>query len=442
MSGGVGRVGAGGTGILTDSTSGTIAPPQGAASTPITRAATPLASERFKDDATFQAIARGEKTLDLGAKGAAVKRLQLALVEIGHEVGTAGADASFGRGTQNGLSAFQRAAGLTASGKLDAATLAALDAKVAKVDHPAVTPLTAGLDAKRFAADPAYAPIAAGTATLKAGAKGAAVEKLQWTLIGLGYDMPRFGADKSFGGETTTALKAFQKDKGLPQTGTLDKATLLSLDDAVKTKIDALQALSPAPEEKAMRFRVVADLVKCRAYVLETGSDKPVASYLISPGTAEFPTRGTKFTMQGTKVLAPWTPPSSAWAAGLSQVPAGLENPMGIAKISFGAYAEYFHGIPKSAEKDLGKPASHGCVRLSGGNILEFHEKYVGAGSDVKLNRDAAESARLAAAFEAAGVKDRPIQAGHEYTAAYLYGEMGFNEVLGKDGRVTVGGRG
>ena len=79
---------------------------------------------------------------------------------------------------------------------------------------------------------------------------------------------------------------------------------------------------------------------------------------------------------------------------------------------------------------------------MSGANVLEFHERYAGPGTKVTLVRDRAESERLAARFAAAGVADRPISAGREYTAAYLYGEMGFNERLGRDGRIAVGGRG
>lgn len=115
---------------------------------------------------------------------------------------------------------------------------------------------------------------------------------------------------------------------------------------------------------------------------------------------------------------------------------------MGICKLGFGAYAQYFHGIPKHEERDLGRAASHGCLRMSGANVLEFHERYAGPGTKVTLVRDQAESDRLAAKVAATRIADRPITAGREYTAAYLYGEMGFNEKLGRDGRVTVGGRG
>ena len=88
---------------------------------------------------------------------------------------------------------------------------------------------------------------------------------------------------------------------------------------------------------------------------------------------------------------------------------------MGICKLWFGKYAQYFHGIPRHEEPDLGRAASHGCLRMSGSNILEFHQLYAGPGSDVQLTRDANVSAEWAAGQKAAGVTERPIAAGREY---------------------------
>jgi peptidoglycan hydrolase-like protein with peptidoglycan-binding domain len=443
MSGGIGSVGAGaGTG----GAAGVDSTPDAGTARTATPSAPPavLKSERFGGDATLLAVSRGERTLEVGAREkTAVKRLQLALIECGVSVGSAGADGAFGRGTQSGISAFQRGAGLTASGKLDAATLAALDAKVYAIDHPKGAATTAAaLDAGRFKNDAVLSAIARGERTLARGAKGDDVQKLQLTLQGLGYALPRYGADKGFGAETESALKRFQRDQGLTQSGKLDRTTLLALDEAAAAKVKELVAVGTAPEEKPLRYRVVADLVGCRNYVIDIASEKPVAVYLTSPGTAEFPTRGNSFTLQGTRVMSPWTPPPSPWAEGLPVAPPGLENPMGILKLSFGAYAQYFHGIPKHEEKDLGKPASHGCLRMSTANVLEFHEKYAGPGTKVTLTRDAAESERLAQAAAAAGLEDRPITAGIEYVAPYFYDEMGKNQTPGRDGRVTIGGRG
>ena len=439
MPGTVGGVGSNGTVV---SSGPEVATAAGAAASAPAAAPVVLASALFKADPDLAAVAHGDRTLGYGARGAGVKLVQQALKQLGQTIGTP--DGALGRGTQAAIAGFQRGAGLTPSGVLDRETLHALDAKVAAatpVSTPPAPPPAVKLTSARFSADPHFAAIAAGSATLGAGAKGPDVQKLQLTLLGLGLDIPG-GADSSFGNGTVAAVKSFQAQGGLPQSGKLDAATLGKLDAAASQKVAALRSAELAPRAKADKYHVVADLKHCRIYVLEKGTEKPVAAYLTSPGSSAFPTEGDHFTLQSATVMGAWTPPKSAWAANAQVVPPGLENPMGICKLSFGAYSEYFHGIPKAEEKALGTPASHGCCRMSGTNILDFHEKYAGPGTDVVLLRDPAQSDALAAKFAAAGVTDTPTAAGVEYTAAYLYGEMGRNEVLRKDGTIALGGRG
>src|SRR5205085_9357084 len=55
------------------------------------------------------------------------------------------------------------------------------------------------------------------------------VTLVQQALQDVGYKLPLYGADGGFGGEAATAVKRFQRDSGLPQTGKVDKATLEKL---------------------------------------------------------------------------------------------------------------------------------------------------------------------------------------------------------------------
>ena len=48
----------------------------------------------------------------------------------------------------------------------------------------------------------------------------------QERLVGLGYNLT---ADGSMGPKTMNAIRSYQKDQGLPQSGRLDKATLDAL---------------------------------------------------------------------------------------------------------------------------------------------------------------------------------------------------------------------
>lgn len=60
---------------------------------------------------------------------------------------------------------------------------------------------------------------------LKKGDKNAAVKALQMLLIGNGISCGRYGADGDFGTSTLTAVKTYQKKKGLEQDGVVGQAT-------------------------------------------------------------------------------------------------------------------------------------------------------------------------------------------------------------------------
>jgi glycerophosphoryl diester phosphodiesterase/peptidoglycan hydrolase-like protein with peptidoglycan-binding domain len=96
-----------------------------------------LGSDTLSGDPTLEAVARGEKTLGRGASGPAVQKLQTGLVIVGRGLG---ADGAFGPKTEAGLKGFQKDAGLPQTGKLDAATLKALDHRleVAGMQNPYV----------------------------------------------------------------------------------------------------------------------------------------------------------------------------------------------------------------------------------------------------------------------------------------------------------------
>lgn len=106
----------------------------GAASS--TQAAASLSTPAFKNDATLNAVARGEQTLEKGARGDAVKAVQLAFRRLGADLGRWGADGIYGTGTQNLVATFQRQNGLTPSGNVDRDTLVALDGKLAALPKP------------------------------------------------------------------------------------------------------------------------------------------------------------------------------------------------------------------------------------------------------------------------------------------------------------------
>lgn len=72
-----------------------------------------------------------------------------------------------------------------------------------------------------------------GSRLLKRGTTGADVKAMQELLMQLGYALPRYGADGSFGTETEAAVKAFQKAEGLEVDGKYGDKTHAALMDAV-----------------------------------------------------------------------------------------------------------------------------------------------------------------------------------------------------------------
>ncbi|HSY48941.1 MAG TPA: peptidoglycan-binding protein [Thermoanaerobaculia bacterium] len=97
----------------------------------------------------------------------------------------------------------------------------------------------------RFEGDKTLEDIAAGSTTLRTGARGLAVTKLQQALIDLGYLLPKFGIDGLFESETKAAVLKFQKDQTLSKTGVLDATTIARLNalyDTLKPYVDKAAA--------------------------------------------------------------------------------------------------------------------------------------------------------------------------------------------------------
>jgi peptidoglycan hydrolase-like protein with peptidoglycan-binding domain len=345
----------------------------------------------------------------------------------------------FGGATERAVRVFQLSVPILDDGVIGKTTIEHLDAALirargAVVVNPPDPPVPgAVLTAARFQNKPIFARILAGETTLARGSREkSAVEMLQATLYSLGYDVGAAWIDSDFGRATEAALKTFQIDAGLPNSsGILDRDTLIELDTRAAAQVASLRALTKDLGSKHRVFRLVADIAAnrtCRIYVLDKATNNPVAMYLTSPGRAGHETAGDRFTVTRTLPRATWYPPQSAWARGLAPVGPGLKNPMGILKLDLGRYAEYIHGIPKSEEAALGRPASHGCLRMSPTNILHLFENYAESGTDVRINRDRAESLRLEAAAGAAGLVIKPVLEGREYLAGYVSGELGRTE--------------
>lgn len=89
----------------------------------------------------------------------------------------------------------------------------------------------------------------------------ATVKEVQTRLLALGYELPRFGADGYYGTETEAALKEFQSEKGLPQTGRIDFAT----EDALFGKAKPTSAANVVAKQPKASRAISEIVIHCAA---------------------------------------------------------------------------------------------------------------------------------------------------------------------------------
>lgn len=87
------------------------------------------------------------------------------------------------------------------------------------------------LKSSRFAGDLELEACYDNEMVLRKGDNGPCVERIQQALLDLGFLLPSFGADGSFGNETEAAIIEYQNAYGLEPDGVIGPATIASLDE-------------------------------------------------------------------------------------------------------------------------------------------------------------------------------------------------------------------
>jgi len=168
------------------------------------------------------------------AKGATgrnpqIKQLQDDLIRMGYLAATAASNSGYGNTfgplTEAAVKKLQAEKGLAVTGKIDAATVAALGPQ---------TPPAPIVPGTTYPGAPVGDPNAGALVGLaKGGGTPAQVKQLQDDLMRMGYVDAAFtqngGYGTAFGPKTEAAVKQFQQDNGLPQTGTIDASTASAL---------------------------------------------------------------------------------------------------------------------------------------------------------------------------------------------------------------------
>jgi len=123
-------------------------------------------------------------------------------------------------------------------------------------------------------------------------------------------------------------------------------------------------------------MEIVVNIPAGRLDVFEGG--ERVRSFPVSVGTAGHATPTGEAAIRRMVWNPAWTPPDADWARNEKPKGPGWGNPMGRVKMHlFGDY--YVHGTPASNERHLGRPASHGCIRMRNQDVMELAQMVLAA---------------------------------------------------------------
>jgi hypothetical protein len=130
-------------------------------------------------------------------------------------------------------------------------------------------------------------------------------------------------------------------------------------------------AITPTPPEPppppAPGLELVVNAPAGELAVWEEG--RLVRVFPVSVGSWRHPTPIGEFTLTRAVWNPWWNPPASEWARGEKAQPPGPGNAMGRVKLHF-LPLYFIHGTTEAAE--LGRPASHGCVRMANRDVVEL----------------------------------------------------------------------
>jgi murein L,D-transpeptidase YcbB/YkuD len=131
-----------------------------------------------------------------------------------------------------------------------------------------------------------------------------------------------------------------------------------------------LGTLIASPAASQATTEIVVNIAAGRLDVIQDGAR--VRSYPVSVGLPRYATPTGSAEIRRMVWNPSWTPPpDAAWARDEKPAGPGWGNPMGRVKMHlFDDY--YIHGTPRSNEVRLGRPASHGCIRMRNQDVMEL----------------------------------------------------------------------
>lgn len=319
------------------------------------------------------------RPLDKGASGEDVKRLQTRLSELGYYWGQI--SGNYLDGTTAAIGNFQKDNGLKSSGKADVPTQQKLFSDDVYLPTPDPNATVPPSPAPTEPLDSKY------PGRLSYGSKGNGVERLQKQLTFLGFFNKKITS--GYYKHTQEAVKNFQKYNGLVADGAIGEATWNALFAA--DVVFASATPRPAPAPTPIPYFVEVDVKNQLIKVFRRDANQEFTDlykvFTASTGTAKFPSDVGTWTLKGRKAAWATFP---TWGGGLAQYWTQI-NP----SIAFHSFLYSSNrSINMGSVNALGRPASHGCIRLTIQDAKWIYD-HIGKGTDVWIHEDAAKDPEL-----------------------------------------------
>lgn len=358
-----------------------------------------LAVTGMADKATQEAIyAADYRPLRLGCVGEDVRQAQIRLMALGYYTGKI--SGRYLPATQEAIRLFQTANALPITGEADVQTLECLfsgdaisrDSSAAATPTPSPTP---GMHLSDETTTPTPAPTVAFVKKLQYNkSKGEEVKLVQTRLTELGYYSGNISGN--FLGHTRNAVKAFQQQNALSVDGIVGENTWNALfnDPDVRAATDDPK---PTPEPTPVPFAITVDVNNqvTTVYGRDENGDYTVVvrQMLCSTGTRKNPSDIGTFTLNGRTArwcyFPEWGSHAQYWTRINSSIAfhSVIYNTVNTMDLSVKSY------------KNLGKRASHGCIRLTVADAKWIYNN-CGAGTVVTIRDDMPADPELRAALK------------------------------------------
>lgn len=299
------------------------------------------------------------RPLSYGDSGEDVRLLQEKLIELGFYWGNV--SGNYLEGSTAAIQTFQKENGLEITGKADVKTQEKLFAMLVR---PTPTPTPVPTPSPVPTPTPTPGPYREYKSELKYGSTGNNVQLVQQRLMDLGY-FTYYKTTTGYYKNTQAAVEAFQKNNGLKVTGTVNKETWnLLFNDPSVVDVNSTPHPTRVPQPPAYFLEVDVNnqVVKVWKYNSETKDYTDFdRAFLCSTGTTSYPTPLGTFTLSGKRSKYCEFP---NWGGGQGRWWTDIDGTNAFHSVLYTDSSDLMT-LKTSTFTNLGKRASHGCIRLT-----------------------------------------------------------------------------